>query len=88
MINERIGVTAKKRHNCALCGEPINAGEKYNRRVGTVDGDFFSMAMHPECYAKEQIPGSVDSDWYEDCSDPAFSRPNKDRALREQLEQT
>ena len=41
--------TAKIRHACYLCGEPIRIGEQYVYRVGS-DGDgVIVMKMHVEC---------------------------------------
>ena len=40
---------AKKAHRCYLCGKAIPVGERYNKRVGVNDGDFWSIHMHNFC---------------------------------------
>jgi hypothetical protein len=40
---------AKNAHRCYLCGRPIRIGEKYTKRVGVDDGDFWSIHMHNFC---------------------------------------
>ena len=72
---ERLGLVSRNPRQCALCFEPIVIGEKYDRRSGVSDGDFWTMPMHPECRAHEQTPGAVDRDWYEYPDEPAFKRP-------------
>ena len=72
------GVKARKPHWCTLCGEGIKVGDLYDKRTGVQEGDgFWTMHMHPECHKYEQKPGhprTVDEDWYEDVSEPAFDR--------------
>lgn len=82
-LSERKGVRARRTYRCALCGELIEAGSRYDKRAGVNYGDFWEMKMHPECHAFESS-GAVDSDWYEDCSDPAFSRRDALAALSTQ----
>lgn len=74
----RDGVKARKRHRCVLCGEAIVAGDLYDIRTGVNSDGFWTMHMHPECHEIEH--GNVDSDWYEDCSEPAFERPAAEKA--------
>lgn len=76
VLSSKDKVKARKPHRCCLCGELINAGDWQATRSGVRDGDMWTMHMHPECYAYEQKPGTVDSDWYEDVSEPAFARPD------------
>jgi len=76
-LTQQHGVTAKKQHWCALCGERIPAGSRYDLRKGVADG-FYTMRMHPECHRYEMTPEVHrrlnDWDWYEDISEPAFER--------------
>ncbi len=74
-LSSQQGVKARKPHHCALCGERIEVGALYDRRSGVSSGDMWTMHMHVECHAFEISPVKpVDEDWYEDVSDPAFSR--------------
>ena len=74
-VSSKEGVKARKPHRCDLCGERIAVGELYATRSGVSEGDGFSTThMHPECHAYESRE-TVDSDWYEDISEPAFERP-------------
>lgn len=74
-IQSKEKVRAAKRHHCTLCGEAILPGAIHDTRSGVVEGDgWWTMRMHPECHAHEQKPGVVDPDWYEDVSEPAFTR--------------
>lgn len=73
-ISSKDGVIARKQHRCVLCGEPILVGDKYDQRNGVGDDGFWSVRMHPECHAYESND-TVDPDWYEDVSEPAFERP-------------
>ena len=41
--------TAKKEHRCEWCGGKINKGERYDYKVGTFDGDFFTIKSHIDC---------------------------------------
>lgn len=77
ILSDQQGVMARKKHRCCFCGEPIFAGEKYNRRSGVADGDMWTMHMHPECdaYATKHLSHED----YEDLSDKAFDRPIDDR---------
>lgn len=52
---------AQKEYRCFLCGERINVGEKYCRRVGVDSGDLFEAKMHLEC--KEVSKGFTMDDW-------------------------
>ena len=40
---------ARKPHKCFLCGRNIENGEKYFRRSGKWDGDFFDECYHLDC---------------------------------------
>lgn len=40
---------ARKGHHCYLCGNTIEAGTRYIRRVGIGDGGFGVAKMHPDC---------------------------------------
>ena len=73
VLSQSDGIVAHKKYRCDLCGETINKGDKYDRRTGCEDG-MWTMHMHPECHAYESYE-TVDSDWYEDISEPAFERP-------------
>ena len=74
-VSSKDGVKARRPHRCDLCGERIAIGELYDTRSGVSEGDGFStMHMHPECHAHESHE-TVDPDWYEDISEPAFERP-------------
>lgn len=42
---------ARKPHQCVWCGELIQVGEKHQRYVGTMDGEFQSSRCHMECRA-------------------------------------
>ena len=46
--------TARKQYQCACCSNYLEIGEKYVRWVGLSDGEFSSLAMHPECYEWEK----------------------------------
>ncbi len=50
--SERI-CTARKQHECEMCGKPIKAGEVYGRETGKFYGDFFSRALHVHCQNME-----------------------------------
>jgi hypothetical protein len=74
LLATKDGVKARKPHRCCLCGVRIHQGELHDTRRGVSDGAVWTMRMHPECQAYEQKPGTVDPDWYEDISEPAFDR--------------
>ena len=44
-------LTARKRHICMSCGEPVNQGEQYMRWRCYDSGDVGTVKMHPECHA-------------------------------------
>lgn len=75
-LSTKDGIKARKRHRCDLCGESITAGELQDVRSGVQPGDgFWYMHMHPECHKYECSPQNpVESDWYENISEPAFLR--------------
>jgi hypothetical protein len=73
-LSSKDGVKARKRYRCCLCGEGIEAGELHDTRSGIQAGDgWWTMRMHPGCHAYESRK-TVDPEWYEDISDPAFRR--------------
>lgn len=80
-LSQRNGTKARKPHYCALCGERINIGDIQDVRTGVSDGQMYTMHMHPECHSYEQKPDTVDPDWYEYCTDPAFTRDAARAAL-------
>ena len=41
--------TARKRHSCDWCPEPIAPGEIYARWCVVDAGDFWMTKLHPEC---------------------------------------
>ena len=43
--------TAKKKHRCNFCGQPINTGEKYEAQFIVNDGDAFAWKTHSSCSA-------------------------------------
>ncbi len=69
--------TARKAYRCAMCESRINIGQRYFRRVGAEDGDFWTMRMHPECLSYSESPEMKQDmeDWYDNgvCS-AAFDR--------------
>jgi predicted nucleic acid-binding Zn-ribbon protein len=74
-VTSKDGIKARKAHRCDLCGEAINSGDIQDVRSGLSDDGWYTMHMHPECHKYEQKqPSPVDSDWYEDISEPAFDR--------------
>lgn len=86
VLDERCGVKARKRTWCCLCGERIEIGDLKDVRSGIEPGEgFWKMNMHPECHAYEKMPGTVDIEWYEDISEPAFDRSKAIAARRESL---
>lgn len=38
---------ARKRHECAVCGQAIEPGQKYTLYVTTIDGKFSVDKFHP-----------------------------------------
>lgn len=74
ILSAKIGVKARKKHRCCLCGERINAGDFHDTRTGVGDDGVWTMRMHHECHNYESKKGVVDEDWYEDTTDPAFLR--------------
>lgn len=73
VLSTRDGTKARKPHRCCLCGDRINVGDIQDTRTGVDCGDIWTMHMHPECHAYESND-TVDPDWYEDVSEPAFER--------------
>lgn len=47
-------VKTRKHRNCDWCGEPISAGDVVRYRTGIVDGDFYTVYEHVECYKAVQ----------------------------------
>ncbi len=81
-LSSKNGTKARKPHRCALCGERIEKGDTQDTRTGVGDGDVWTMHMHPECHSYEQKPGTVDPDWYENVSEPAFNRVQAREAIQ------
>jgi hypothetical protein len=54
-------VTTRKLHQCAWCGESIEAGSKAQYRSYIFESEFTTSYMHPEC---EEAMGN--SDFYDD----------------------
>jgi len=75
MLSQKNGAKSRKAKRCRLCGESIAIGDLKDVRTGVGSDGFWAMHMHPECHAREQEPGAVDRDWYDDTSEPAFLRP-------------
>lgn len=74
-LRSKEGIKARKKQWCCFCCDPINVGDIKDIRVGVDGGYMWTMHMHPECHAYEKVPGTVDSDWYEDSGgSPAFHR--------------
>lgn len=59
-------VRCRKSHECAWCGEAIDAGSKAQSRSYRFDGDFVSDWMHPECYAamRDSPVGDLADGWH------------------------
>ena len=81
-LSQNTVARTRKRKWCALCHETINAGESKVVRNGTDGGDFWTMHMHPECEAYESSK-TVDAEWYDDCSEPAFDRADAIQKAKE-----
>lgn len=47
---ERVVRSAKKEHECYLCGQKIEKGEQYRILTGVFDGDFYSLKLHGQCH--------------------------------------
>lgn len=43
-------VTARKPHNCTVCGSLIAIGNKYERSVNTDDGEMYTLKTCMACY--------------------------------------
>lgn len=43
--------TARKQHECSMCGLTIDPGTRYIRQVNVDDTDMYTMRYHDECYA-------------------------------------
>lgn len=74
LLSEKNGVRTRKKLRCCLCSEAVLPGELRDIRTGANEDGIWTMHMHPECHAYELLPGIVDPDWYEDSSEPAFTR--------------
>ncbi len=83
-LSSKNGVRSRKPKRCCLCGEIIAVGELKDTRSGVSDGSFWTMHMHPECHAYERRPGTVADDWYDDISEPAFTRAEASAAINSQ----
>ena len=40
---------ARKEHICDICGEKIKVGEEYAKKVGKIDGEFYSDCFCLDC---------------------------------------
>lgn len=64
--------SARKEHRCALCRAKIHVGEKYLRRSGKYQGDFFDDCLHLHCnkiiakFCKEQKDNEWEAGWIEE----------------------
>jgi len=58
--------TARKRHACSWCGEPIEPGETYHREVVWGEDGPHTWAAHPEC---DRAWHEVPDDWQEAVAD-------------------
>lgn len=47
---ERVVRSAKKEHECYLCGQKIEKGEQYRILTGVFDGDFYNLKLHGQCH--------------------------------------
>jgi hypothetical protein len=56
---------ARKTHVCDECRCPIAIGHRYERFAGSQEGDFYSIAYHPECRA-HALHINADNDYPED----------------------
>ncbi len=52
-MSEQKIAASRKEHRCEACCQMIALGQPYVRWSGKVDGDFSSVAYHPECRAAE-----------------------------------
>lgn len=52
-VNERAVKALRKDATCCACSRKIHAGEPAVRWAGVIDGDFASVAYHPDCRAAE-----------------------------------
>jgi hypothetical protein len=58
--------TARKRHICAWCGEPIEPGETYHRETVWGEDGPHTWKAHPEC---DRAWHEVPDDWQEAIAD-------------------
>lgn len=56
--------TAKKKHRCNFCGQPINPGEKYKSQFIENCGDAYPWKTHPSC---SDLASKLDM--YRECGD-------------------
>ena len=64
-------ITARKAHECRLCGERIERGEPCHVYNGVESGvGFYSIHFHPECWRASRDFDSLD--W--ECAPPLMSR--------------
>lgn len=47
---ERVVRSAKKEHECYLCGQKIEKGEQYRILTGVFCGDFYNLKLHGQCH--------------------------------------
>lgn len=65
-IDDGRTVTARKKHCCEWCGQPILKGDKCRRRKYVYNGEFVDRRMHVECFAalNRHAAHSWDSEFY------------------------
>lgn len=49
----KVNAAAKVHFSCAACGFPIMVGEPYVRRVGLIDGEFYTQRIHDRPCSEE-----------------------------------
>lgn len=64
---------SRKKYRCVWCGEFIDIGSSYTRRIGVYEGELSSNPMHEEC-VREANKWNAD-DW-EDFEHYLMKRPD------------
>ncbi len=70
-------ITARKKHRCEVCGTTIEPGQKYVKKAGVHDGDFWNTSECPECqpiihefcstdYGDDGYHGDYINEWWRD----------------------